>query len=81
MVDKSTGKVQINLWHEVQRGEDGRKSVTLKKRGWRERGRRSGENDTQETKRGEERMLTVRRNGGKKIILFHPQRKNDKLFM
>lgn len=28
-----------------------------------------------------ERMCTVRRNREKKIILFHPQRENDKLFM
>lgn len=72
----STRKVQISLWHKVQSGEDGRK--TLEKRG-----RISVENEhqTHERQSGEERMCTLMRNRGKKIILFHPQRENNKLFI
>lgn len=39
------------------------------------------EETSTEHMRAAERMCTLMRNRGKKIILFHPQRENNKLFM
>lgn len=82
---ESTEKLQISWWHEVWRGEDDRRSVTLLDiKGCKEGGEKTGENVCSILKRQRELKRQCELWGEtekRKSPSFHVQRENDTLFM